>query len=123
MTLVVDGADVEQVTKQLYRLIEVLKVSDVTGSAAVEREIALLKVAAAQTARAEMVALTSLFGARVVNVAVRSMIVEMTGAPAEVDRFIELVRPFGIQEMMRTGRIAMGCGLGAQWSPAVELAS
>jgi acetolactate synthase-1/3 small subunit len=123
MTLVVDAAEVEQITKQLYRLIEVLKVSDVTGAAAVEREIALFRVAATQAARAEIAALTTLFGARVVHVAATSLIVEMTGAPGEVDRFIDLLRPFGIQEMMRTGRLAMGCGPTAQSAATVDAAS
>lgn len=123
MTLVVDAADVEQITKQLYRLIEVLKVSDVTGTAVVEREIALIKVGATQAERPEIVALTAVFGARVVNVAVASMIIEVTGSPADVDRFIELVRPCGVQEMMRTGRIAMGCGAAVRWTAPVELAS
>lgn len=123
MTLVVDAADVEQITKQLYRLIEVLKVTDVTGAATVEREIALVKVAASKATRPEMVALATASGARVVNVGAMSMIVEMTGAPAEVDRFIDLARPFGIREMMRTGRIAIGCGPAAQWARPVELAS
>jgi acetolactate synthase-1/3 small subunit len=107
MTIVVDGADVEQVTKQLYRLIEVLKVSDVTNDATVEREIALIKVHAPKSARPELVALFTVFHAKTVDVGPNSMIVEVTGEPSEVDRFLEVIRPFGIKEMMRTGRIAM----------------
>ena len=107
MTIVSDGDDVEQVTKQLYRLIEVLKVSDVTHDATVEREIALIKVHAPKSARAELVALAAIFEARTVDVGPNSMIFEVTGEPETVERFLEVVRPFGIKEMMRTGRIAM----------------
>jgi acetolactate synthase I/III small subunit len=107
LTLVVDAAEVEQVIKQLYRLIEVIKVSDVTHDPAVSREMALIKVHAPKASRSEIVALASVFGARVVDVGVNSMILEMTGTPSKVDSFVELVRPFGLREMMRTGRIAM----------------
>jgi acetolactate synthase I/III small subunit len=107
MTIVTSGNDVEQVTKQLYRLIEVLKVSDVTDDATVDREIALIKVHAPKSARAELVALCTVFAAKTVDVGPNSMIIEITGEPSEVERFLEVVRPFGIKEMMRTGRIAM----------------
>ncbi|MEX2584211.1 MAG: acetolactate synthase small subunit [Gemmatimonadota bacterium] len=107
MTIVVDGGDIEQVTKQLYRLIEVLKVSDVTDDPTVEREIALIKVHAPKAARAELVAMCTVFEAKTVDVGPNSMIVEVTGEPSQVDRFLDVVRPFGIKEMMRTGRIAM----------------
>lgn len=107
MTIVTDGNDVEQVTKQLYRLIEVLKVSDVTEDPTVEREIALIKVNAPKSARAEIVALATVFEAKTVDVGPTSMIIEVTGEPETVDRFLEVMRPFGIKEMMRTGRIAM----------------
>lgn len=120
MTLVVDAAEVEQITKQLYRLIEVLKVSDVTHDEVVEREIVLAKIAAPKTSRAELVALASVFGARVVSVGANSMIMEMTGPSADVERFIDIVRPFGIREMMRTGRIAMGCGPQGQWAAPTD---
>ena len=107
MTLVVDAADVEQIIKQLYRLIEVLKVSDVTLDPVVEREIALIKLHVNRPSRAELVALAEVFHAKIVDVAPTSMIVEITESPEDVERFVELVRPFGIKEMMRTGRIAM----------------
>ena len=107
MTIVSDGNDVEQVTKQLYRLIEVLKVSDVTEDPTVDREIALIKVSAPKSARAELVALCTIFEAKTVDVGPNTMIIEVTGEPSEVERFLDVVRPFGIKEMMRTGRIAM----------------
>ena len=107
MTIVTDGAAIDQVTKQLFRLIEVLKVADVTEAPTVEREIALIKVDAPRAARAELVALCTVFGAKTADLGHSTMIIEVTGEPAEVDRFLDVVRPFGITEMMRTGRIAM----------------
>ncbi len=118
MTLVVEAEDVEQVTKQLYRLIEVLKVSDVTNDPTVEREMALVKIHAPPPSRAEIVALTSVFDAKIVDVGVNTMIVEMTGTPAKVENFIEVIRPFGMKEMMRTGRMAMVRGAHTHQAPA-----
>ena len=107
MTIVVESDNVEQVVKQLYRLVEVLKVSDVTGEPVVDREMALIKLHVPSQQRAEIVALTEVFAAKIVDVAVNTMVIEMTGGPAKVENFIDMVRPFGIKEMMRTGRIAM----------------
>lgn len=107
MTLVVESEDVEQVTKQLYRLIEVLKVSDVTNDPTVEREMVLVKIHAPASTRPEIVALTSVFDAKIVDVGFNTMIIEMTGTPSKVENFVEVIRPFGVKEMMRTGRIAM----------------
>lgn len=107
MTLVVDADDVEQVIKQLYRLIEVLKVSDVTRDATVERETVLAKVRAPAASRAAIIATVDALGARAADVGTNTMIIEMTSAPDAVDNLIHLLRPFGITEMMRTGRIAM----------------
>jgi acetolactate synthase I/III small subunit len=107
MSLVVDAEDVEQVIKQLYRLIEVLKVTDVTGERTVERETALVKVGALAGSRRDVVATASACGAKILDVASSSIVIEITGDPEEVERFIEAVRPFGLKEMMRTGRIAM----------------
>ena len=107
MTLVVDAEDVEQVIKQLYRLVEVLKVTDVTQEPTVERETALVKLSAPPAARASVVAAATACGATILDVGASTMVVEMTGPPDDVERFIAVVRPFGIKEMMRTGRIAM----------------
>jgi acetolactate synthase-1/3 small subunit len=107
MTIVTSGADVVQVEKQLSRLIEVLKVVDVTDAPTVDREIALIKVRAPGSARAELVALCTVFGARTADLGHSTMVIEYTGEPAEVDRFLDVVRPFGVLEMQRTGRVAM----------------
>jgi acetolactate synthase I/III small subunit len=109
MTIVVDSDNtfVEQVSKQLYRLIEILKVSDVTEDPHVARELILVKVHAPSNRRAEVNALAEAFEARVADVGTDSMMVELTAAPDRVDAFIELIRPFGIKEMVRSGRLAM----------------
>ncbi len=107
MTIVVESDYVEQVVKQLYRLIEVIKVSDVTTDPTVEREMVVLKLHAPASARHEVVSMCGVFDAKIVDVGTSTMIVEMTGTPAKVENFIEVVRPYGIKEMMRTGRIAM----------------
>lgn len=109
MTIVVDAnqTSVEQVTKQLYRLIEVLKVSDVTADPNVARELVMIKVHAPSSRRAEITSLADVFDAKIVDVSVDSMMLELTAGPDKVESFIELVRPFGIREMVRTGRIAM----------------
>ena len=107
MSLVVDAEDVEQVIKQLYRLVEVLKVTDVTGERTVERETALVKVSAPAAARAAIVATAAACGATILDVGAATMVVEITGAPDDVERFLDAIRPFGLKEMMRTGRIAM----------------
>ncbi len=107
MTLVVESDAVEQVVKQLYRLVEVLKVSDVTNDPTVEREMVMVKIHAPGPARSEIVSMTNVFGAKIVDVGTTSMIIEMSGTPSKVENFLDVIRPFGIKEMMRTGRIAM----------------
>ncbi|WP_129627627.1 acetolactate synthase small subunit [Candidatus Oscillochloris fontis] len=107
LTIVVESEDVEQVTKQLYRLIEVIKVSDVTFDPTVEREMAVVKLHAPASVRHEIISMCGVFEAKVVDVGTTTLIIEMTGTPSKVENFLEVVRPYGIKEMMRTGRIAM----------------
>jgi acetolactate synthase-1/3 small subunit len=114
MTLVVQAEDVEQVVKQLYRLIEVLKVTDVTNQPTVERESVLVKVHAPAASRAPILAVVEAFDARTADVGTATMIIEMTGAPSKVDNFLAVLRPFGIKEMMRGGTIAMTRGIPQQ---------
>jgi acetolactate synthase-1/3 small subunit len=121
ITLVVESDHVEQVVKQLYRLIEVIKVSDVTDDPTVEREMVLVKVHSTPSTRTDIISLANVFNAKVVDIGTNSMIVEMTGTPSKVENFIDVIRPFGIKEMMRTGRIAMVRGArGHQASEYVE---
>lgn len=109
MTIVVDSENtlVEQVSKQLYRLIEVLKVSDVTEDPHVARELVLVKVHASAARRGDISSLAEVFGARIADVAHDSLMLELTASPDKIESFVELVRPFGIKEMVRTGRVAM----------------
>ncbi|MGH7475957.1 MAG: acetolactate synthase small subunit [Longimicrobiales bacterium] len=107
MTLVVEADDVEQVVKQLDRLVEVLRVQDVTHASTLERETALLKLRVTRQQRQEVVALCSVFGGRVLDVGSNGMVLELTGRPADLDQFIDLVRPLGLEELSRTGRVAM----------------
>ncbi|MGB9940463.1 acetolactate synthase small subunit [Methanosarcina sp.] len=109
MTIVVHGDDhvLEQVTKQLNKLVDVIKVSDIGGDEAVERELALIKVAADVSTRAEIIQIADIFRARIVDVAPKSMTVEVTGDEAKIQAIEKLLRQFGIKEMARTGKIAL----------------
>lgn len=111
MTIVVAGDDrtIEQVTKQLNKLIEVIKVSDVSTNA-VERELALIKVATTPQTRGEIIEIANIFRARIVDVSRESFIIEITGDEDKVNAFIDLMRQYGIKEVARTGKIAMQRG-------------
>ena len=115
MTITLRGDDVavEQAAKQLYRLIDVLKVQDVTSDASVEHEIALIKVRADERNRGEVLTLAGMHKARVVDIATESLIVEATGTEAEVDTLIALLRGFGIKELVRSGTVVMSRGAGS----------
>jgi acetolactate synthase-1/3 small subunit len=112
MTITLHGDDVavEQATKQLYRLIDVLKVQDVTAEPTVEHELALVKIRATDSTRAEILKIVELARGRVVDVSAESVIAEVTGAETEVDQFVALVRPYGIKELVRTGSVVMARG-------------
>ena len=99
---------VEQIEKQMHKLVNVLRVSELLPGESVERELALLKVAAPPSARAELMALGEVFKARIAHLGPDSIVFELTGTPEEVDSFEELVRPHGLQELVRTGRIGLG---------------
>ncbi|MBM4464717.1 MAG: acetolactate synthase small subunit [Chloroflexi bacterium] len=109
MTIVTEGDSriVEQVEKQLYKLINVTKVVNVTDEPTVFRELALIKVTADGATRSEINSLVDIFRAKVVDVAPDSLMIEITGTEDKVDSLVGLLRPFGIQEMARTGRVAM----------------
>ncbi len=109
MTVVVYASDavLEQVTKQLYKLINVTKVTDITDDDAVIRELALIRVHAISTNRAEIKQLVDIFRAQIIDVAHDSMTIEITGTEDKVDSLVEILRPFGIKELTRTGRVAM----------------
>lgn len=112
MTIVVTGDDtvVEQVTKQLNKLIEVIKVSDLTKESYVNRELVLIKVTADSSNRAEIMQIVNIFRARIVDVAPKSLIIEVTGDEGKLDALIGMLKQFGIKEIVRTGTLALGRG-------------
>ncbi len=112
MTIVVVGDDrvLEQVRKQLAKVVPVVKVRDFTNVASVDRDLMLIRVHASSEKRPQVVDLVNLFRGRVVDVARSSLIVELAGPEDKLEAFIDLVRPYGIQELARTGVIAMQRG-------------
>jgi acetolactate synthase-1/3 small subunit len=98
------------VTKQLHKLINVLKIRDLDPKDAVARELALFKVAADGPARAEVMQIVGIFRGKVVDVSRRAVVVEVTGTDEKIEAFEQLVRPFGLIEMVRTGEIAISRG-------------
>jgi len=109
MTFVVKGDDetVEQVTKQLYKLLEVIKVTDLTEEPHVRRELALVKLNANATNRAEIMQITQIYEGKVLDVSLTQMVVEIGGPADKVDAFLGLMQPFGIREVARTGTVVM----------------
>ncbi|MEM9185595.1 MAG: acetolactate synthase small subunit [Planctomycetota bacterium] len=109
MTLVVveEEAVHEQVRKQLEKIVTVVRVDDISSKDHVERDLMLLKVAAAPGKRGEIQELTNIFRGRIVDVAPEELIVEISGQEQKIEAFIDMMRPFGILELVRTGRIAM----------------
>ncbi len=112
MTIVVNGTTdmVEQVRKQLDKVVDVVKVSDITGDDMVARELALIKVRATSATRSEIIQIVDIFRANIVDVAFDSVTIEVTGDEEKVDSLFNLLRGFGIKEIARTGRIAMTRG-------------
>jgi acetolactate synthase-1/3 small subunit len=112
MTIVVDGSgtSVEQVRKQLDKLIETVKVQDITSEAIVVRELALIKVKATSSTRSEIMQIVDIFRANIVDVSMESLTIEVTGDEEKLDSLLNLLRTFGVREVVRTGRIAMTRG-------------
>ena len=115
MTLVVVGEDdeVEQVGKQLYKLMEVLKVTDLSDQGCIAHELALIKVAAKPQHRAEILQIAAIYDARVIDATPNTLVLEATGSEERIDALLTMVRGFGIRELVRTGRIAMARGIAA----------
>jgi len=113
MTLVVDGAttQVEQVEKQLYKLIDVIKVSDITREPIIVRELAMIKVRCNNLNRHEIVQLAQIFRADVVDVTDTTLVIQATGDETKLDGLVKVLRPYGVREIVRTGRIAMTRGV------------
>jgi len=112
ITIVVNGSTpvVEQVRKQLDKIIDVIKVTEISGDDMVNRELALIKVKANSTTRSEIMQIVDIFRANIVDVGVDSVTVEVTGDEDKIDSLYNLLRGFGIKELARTGRLAMTRG-------------
>ncbi|VVB86708.1 Small subunit of acetolactate synthase [uncultured archaeon] len=112
MTIVVSGDDhvLEQVMKQLNKLIDVIRVSDIPQEDSVNRELALIKVGVDSNTRAEVMQIVDIFRAKIVDVGVKSLIVEVTGDESKISAIEQLLRQFGVKEMVRTGKVAMNRG-------------
>ena len=115
MTITLHGDDVavEQAAKQLYRLIDVLKVQDVTAEPTIDHELALVKIRATDANRGEVLKLVELSQGRVVDAVGDSIIAEISGSEHDVDAFVALVRTYGIKELVRTGAVVMARGSGS----------
>ncbi len=115
MTIVVNGdqVSVERLTSYLYKLANVIQVEDLTGTPMVSRDLAMIKVSASAVNRAEIAQIVSVFRARVVDVTASSFIIEVTGDEQKVDGLVEVLKPMGIIEMVRTGVVAMSRGSAA----------
>ncbi|MDD5189598.1 MAG: acetolactate synthase small subunit [Dehalococcoidales bacterium] len=113
MTIVADGTNtsVEQVRKQLDKLVETIKVSDITAEDRVERELALIKVKSTSATRGEIIQIVDVFRANIVDVALDSLTVEVTGDENKMNSLLNLLQAFGIKEVCRTGKIAMTRGI------------
>ncbi|NLL19971.1 MAG: acetolactate synthase small subunit [Clostridia bacterium] len=112
MTIVVEGDErvIEQVTKQLHKLIDVIKLSDMTNEEYVDRELILIKVHADPTSRAEIMQIVDIFRARIVDIGRNSLIIECTGDGGKINAIENALRPFGVRELVRTGKIALARG-------------
>ena len=109
MTIVTRGDDatLDQIVKQLNKLVDVLKVIDFRDGEYVDRELALVKVAVDSMSRAEVMQITDIFRAKIVDVQPKTVTIEITGSEDKVEKFIDLMRAFGIVDLTRTGKVAM----------------
>jgi len=115
MTIVIDGAttQVEQVEKQLYKLIDVVKVSDITHDGIIARELALVKVRCNNLNRHEIVQLIQIFRADIIDVTDTTVVVQAVGDEEKLEGLLRVLRPYGIREVVRTGRVALTRGIGS----------
>jgi acetolactate synthase-1/3 small subunit len=120
MTLVCDADETSarRIEANVYKLVNVLRVDDLSHLPAIARELAMIKVASTPESRVQIMQLASVFRARVVDVSPESLIVETTGTEEKIDRLVDVLRPYGVLEMVRTGRVAMARG--ARPAPTVR---
>jgi acetolactate synthase I/III small subunit len=122
MTIVVrvEGKPLEQMTKQLHKLVNVLRIAELPHDDSVERELALIKVGVQAGRRAEVIEVAEIFRAKVIDVDADSLVIEATGPPDKVAALEELVEPYGIIEISRTGRVALGRGSAGLKAPTLR---
>ena len=111
-----DDAALAQIEKQMHKLVNVLRITELTPGESIERELALIKVTAPPAKRGELLALADVFKARVADLGPDAVVFELAGTPEEIDSFEELVRPHGVKELVRTGRV----GLRSASAPATQ---
>jgi acetolactate synthase-1/3 small subunit len=119
MTITVDSNEdqAQRIVANVYKLVNVLLVDDITGEATIARDLALIKVAATHEARSHVLELSSVFRGRVVDVAPESLTIEITGTEDKIDGLLEVLRPYGLLEVVRTGIVAMRRGMKASSNP------
>src|SRR5215831_12692760 len=119
MTIVMDSDEraVPRIEANLYKLVNVISVENMTPTPAVFRDLAMIKVAATQASRGAIMQLVDVFRARVVDVSPESLIIEITGTEDKIDGLVEMLKPYGVLEMARTGRVAMARGNSASTAP------
>jgi len=119
MTIVMDSDEraVPRIEANLYKLVNVISVENMTPTPAVYRDLAMIKVAATQASRGAIMQLVDVFRARVVDVSPESLIIEITGTEDKIDGLVEMLKPYGVLEMARTGRVAMARGNSASTAP------
>ena len=124
MTVVVhtDSSGAQRIQAHLYKLINVVRVEDITECPAIVRDLALIKVSADAQSRPAILQLAEVFSARVVDVAPASLVIEMAGSEAKIDGLLDVLRPHGVLEMVRTGRVAMARGVGSRTANAASAA-
>ena len=107
MTIVVEAPELEQVKKQLHKLINVVKITELDADRSVEREIMLIRISTANGVRSDVLEIGAIFKATVVDVGQQAVTFQVTGTPAKLADFFELVRPYGVVDMAKSGRIAL----------------
>lgn len=109
MTIVTNGDDqvIEQITKQLNKIVDVIKVTDLTDVSHVNRELALIKVSAAADKRSEIMQIVDVFRGKIIDISPNTLTIEATGSEDKVEAIISMLRPFGLKEVARTGRVAL----------------
>ena len=107
MTVVVDGPEMEQIIKQLYKLVHTVKVTELPAGQGIEREIMMLRVNAEASKRGEIIEAAAIFKAKTVDVGLSTLTFELSGEPAALGDFLELMRPYGIVDLAKSGRVAI----------------